>query len=127
MTLISRQFGMASEVDVGCCASKENPEEGCSTSKRLSNAHFNLPRIMKCAVSYNVKAVETSDRRLCSCYCCCCYYYYYYYYYHHHHHHNYYHHNYYYYFSLLFSLFNLEYWVSLIGHNQQTGTGSLCR
>jgi hypothetical protein len=47
MTLMSRQFGLASEDDVRYCASKENPQEGCSTSKRLSNAHFNLPRIMK--------------------------------------------------------------------------------
>jgi hypothetical protein len=61
---MSRQFGMASEDDVRYRASKENPEEECGTNKRLSNAHFNLPRIMKCGVSYNMKAVETSDRRL---------------------------------------------------------------
>jgi hypothetical protein len=45
-------------------ASKENLEAGRSPGKRLSNAQFNLPRIMECGVSYNVKAVETSDSRL---------------------------------------------------------------
>jgi hypothetical protein len=55
---------MASEVDVGYCASKENPEEGRSTDKRLSNAQLNLPRIIEYGVSYNVKAVETLDGRL---------------------------------------------------------------
>jgi hypothetical protein len=55
---------MATEVDVGYCASKENPEEGRSTDKRLCNAQLNLPKKMECGVSYNVKAVETSDGRL---------------------------------------------------------------
>jgi hypothetical protein len=50
---------MASEVDFGYCASKENLEEGRSTDKRLSNAQLYLPRIMEYGVSYNVKAVET--------------------------------------------------------------------
>jgi hypothetical protein len=55
---------MASEVDIGYYASKENLEEGSSTGRRSCDAQFNLAGIMECGVSYNVKIVVTSDRRL---------------------------------------------------------------